>query len=283
MFFLRRALRRDPVPSAAAPDRDTRENLPKLSDQQDRALRDLLRDRPNWYHSWPVTEDQALPGHVSVQETLRIFGVSHDLRGAKILDVGTCNGAFAFEMERRGAQVTAVDICSPDECGFESLAQILRSRVLYLQASVYDLASRFPQNEFDSILFSGVLYHLRHPLLALDTLHQISKSAVWLESHVIDDYVMVRGKPRRLPSRFLNAGMLQFYRSAELNDDPSNFFGFSIHCIESMLWSCGFRPVLRHASRTRAYFHAERMGGPPEYERLLMDRRPSYCNPAGAR
>lgn len=283
MFFLRHALHRDPLPSVASPDRDTRGNLPKLSDQQGRALMDLLRDRPTWYHSWQVTEDLALPGHVSVQETLRVFRVSLDLRGAKILDVGTCNGAFAFELERRGAEVTAVDICSPDEYGFESLAQILRSRVRYLQASVYDLDARFPRNEFDYILFSGVLYHLRHPLLALDNLHRISKSAVWLESHVIDHYVMVRGKPRRLPSRFRHAGILQFYRSAELNDDPSNFFGFSIHCIESMLWSCGFRPVLRHASRTRAYFHAEKMGGAPEYERLLMDKRPSYCYPAGIR
>jgi tRNA (mo5U34)-methyltransferase len=91
-----------------------------------------------------------------------------DLSGWRALDIGCNAGFYSFELARRGADVLGIDI---DE---RYLAQArwargrfdLPGRVSFRRMQVYDLART--RLEFDLVLFMGVLYHLRHPLLALD-------------------------------------------------------------------------------------------------------------------
>ena len=95
-----------------------------------------------------------------------------------MLDIG-CNGGFyAMEMKRRGAaRVVGVDF---DEVSSSKPASPPRSRRLRSSSAVYRCTtSRLSAERFDIVLFVGVLYHLRHPLLALDLIHEhVAKRSV---------------------------------------------------------------------------------------------------------
>src|SRR4051794_2473796 len=92
-----------------------------------------------------------------------------DLTGKRALDIGCNAGFYSFELARRGADVLAIDFdrryLRQAEWARGELG--LGERVELLQMSVYDLAD-LDEEPFDVVLFLGVLYHLRHPLLALD-------------------------------------------------------------------------------------------------------------------
>ncbi len=95
-----------------------------------------------------------------------------DLAGASVLDIGCNAGFYAFEMKRRGAgRVLGIETdprylaqgrLAADALGFGD--------VEFRQCSVYDVGSL--QERFDLVIFMGVLYHLRHPLLALDLIRE---------------------------------------------------------------------------------------------------------------
>src|SRR6185312_6434904 len=93
------------------------------------------------------------------------YPIPQDLKGARVLDIGTWDGWFAFEMERRGAEVVAIDCW--DNPKFHEIHQVLGSRAEHRVMDVYDLTPA-TVGRFDIVLFMGVLYHLKHPLRALE-------------------------------------------------------------------------------------------------------------------
>src|SRR5258706_960173 len=103
------------------------------------------------------------------------------MTGMSVLDIGTTNGAMIFECERGGASgLVAVDILDKDHFGFASLAEFFESKAEFLQGSVYELADVLGET-FDLVIFWGVLYHLRHPLLGLDSVRRLAAGRVTLE------------------------------------------------------------------------------------------------------
>ncbi len=108
--------------------------------------------------------------------------VPQDLHGWRVLDVG-CNGGFySIELARRGAQVTAIDhdprylrqaAWAAQACGVDA-------RITFRLMSLYALA-RLPE-QYDLVWFMGVLYHLRHPLLALDILRTRARRLLMLQT-----------------------------------------------------------------------------------------------------
>jgi tRNA (mo5U34)-methyltransferase len=103
-----------------------------------------------------------------------------DLSGKSVLDIGCNAGFYSIEMKRRGAErVLGID---SDDRYLEQAR--LASRVLgfpdieYRNLSVYDVAAL--GERFDWVIFMGVLYHLRHPLLALDLIRE----------HVAGEYML---------------------------------------------------------------------------------------------
>lgn len=219
------------------------------------------------------------PGDNDIEWLVRVSGVPADLSGASVLDIGTTNGGAAFLLERRGAaRVVAVDIFEPDWFGVAALRELLGSRVEYVQASVYELGGLLKQT-FDVVLFWGVLYHLRHPLLALDNLRALTGGRAWIETAVCD------GELRRAD----RAGSLaRFYRRGELADDPSNWFAPTVVALEEWCGSCGFASERVGAwppkAPARAMLALTPTQGAPEYERISYER-PLRCavpSPPGA-
>src|SRR5690349_1074014 len=94
-----------------------------------------------------------------------------DLSGKSVLDIGCNAGFYSIEMKRRGAdRVLGIDSDERYLAQARFAAQVLQADIEFQRLSVYDVAQL--GERFDVVLFMGVLYHLRHPLLALDLLHE---------------------------------------------------------------------------------------------------------------
>jgi len=125
-----------------------------------------------WFHNIDLGGVTTAPEHFLGDYPAvkwRRFGhaLPADLHGRTVLDIG-CNGGFySIEMKRRGAaRVLGIDIDEGYLRQARFAAQIIGVDIELLQLSVYDVAAL--EERFDIVLFLGVLYHLRHPLLALD-------------------------------------------------------------------------------------------------------------------
>jgi tRNA (mo5U34)-methyltransferase len=128
-----------------------------------------------WFHNLRLAGRETAPEHFlgdHPAEKWRTFRhlVPEDLAGLSVLDIGCNAGFFALEMKRRGAaEVVAVDSDPRYLAQAELASRVTGLPIELRELSVYDVARL--GRRFDLVLFMGVLYHLRHPLLALDLLH----------------------------------------------------------------------------------------------------------------
>src|ERR1041385_1667364 len=122
-----------------------------------------------WWHSFELPDGSVIQGVCDLpglRLRLAQFPIPDDLRGKRVLDIGAWDGWFSFEMERRGAEVTAID--SAEHTQFRVARDLLGSKVDYRIADICRLCSK-DIGRFDIVLFFGVLYHVKHPVLALET------------------------------------------------------------------------------------------------------------------
>jgi len=222
----------EPEVRIAAGDRGFEERIQQLADQVHARFR---------YHSIDLPDGSVLPGLQTVEHLrwrLDLFELPRDLRGKRVLDVGAWDGWFSFECERRGAEVVAVDCIALDT--FLEAKQLLGSKVEYLTLDVNELSAR-RLGHFDIVLFFGVLYHLRHPLLGLEKAVELSTDLALIESFVIEP------EQRQIPA------VMEFYERAELGGQIDNWCGPSPECLVSMCRSAGFAQVeLKDITNRRA-------------------------------
>jgi tRNA (mo5U34)-methyltransferase len=170
-----------------------------------------------WYHRIELAPGVVTPGINDSPHVLGVLddiGLPRDLTGLRVLDLGCRDGFFAFEAERRGArEVVGVDYCDPAKTGFNIAAEILASRVSYRVLNVYDIS---PQTlgKFDVVLFLGLLYHLRDPLLALDRIRAMQEPGglLFAETQLSQEREVLDSP---LP-------LWQFFAGAALNGDATN-------------------------------------------------------------
>ena len=139
-------------------------------------IRQRVRELGDWFHNLNLGGVQTAPDHFlgdypAVKWRTFEHALPSRLDGLSVLDIG-CNGGFySIEMKRRGARrVVGID---SDHRYLEQArfaAEVSGVRIELRNLSVYELPSL--GERFDIVLFMGVLYHLRHPLLALDILHE---------------------------------------------------------------------------------------------------------------
>ncbi len=130
-----------------------------------------------WFHNMQIGGVDTAPDHfLGDYPQVKFAGFAHalpkDLGGASVLDIG-CNGGFyTLEMKRRGAgRVVAMDTDPHylDQARFAARTEGYDD-IEFVRLDVYDIAAL--GERFDLVVFMGVLYHLRHPLLALDLIHE---------------------------------------------------------------------------------------------------------------
>jgi tRNA (mo5U34)-methyltransferase len=171
-----------------------------------------------------------------------------DLRGATALDIGCNAGFYSFELARRGADVLAIDI---DE---HYLAQArwardrfgLRDKVTLRRASVYALHTL--DRSFDLVLFMGVLYHLRHPLLALDIVARKVRGSLVLQTLSLHEDEVTAPVDPGLDGRAALAARgwpRMAFVEGRLAGDPTNWWVPNRAAVEAMVRSCGLAVVGR--------------------------------------
>lgn len=221
-----------------------------------------------WYHAIEVAPGIVTPGRYNPKPFLKLMGFPEDLSGKTVLDIGAYDGFFTFEAEKRGAKrVVALDRHPATHLGFALAHELVNSRAEYVIGSVYDLSPE-THGVFDVVLFFGVLYHLRHPLLALDKIHSVCREYTLVETHVLDQSFIHQGEAVPLESIHTWLGespIMQFYPKNELNNDWSNWWAPNIECLRLMLETSGFRAELTGHWGHRAAFKAARVDFSPPH------------------
>jgi tRNA (mo5U34)-methyltransferase len=213
------------------------------------ALRKAIVDHGRWWHEIELAPGIITPGDDSNRMKVPILdeiGLPQDLKGMRALDVGCSDGFFSFELERRGADVVAIDFVPETYTGFAIARRALGSTVEYRMDNVYNIRPE-TYGTFDLILFLGVLYHLRKPLAALDRLRSVLQTGgqLFVGTMMIDEYVLLRdGQVTSLASLnpLLNdISLWQAYPRDSLNGDYTNCFAPNRHALEAALSDSQFR------------------------------------------
>lgn len=186
-----------------------------------------------WFHRIDLGDGIITPGLDDTPAKLTRVRLPADLKGKSVLDIGAWDGFFSFEAERRGARrVLAVDsFCWSGEgwgskAGFDLARRRLDSKVEDREMDVLELSPE-TIGTFDVVLFFGVLYHMRHPLLALEKVSSVTDSHLILETKV--DLLSAK------------TPAMAFYVGDELNGDPTNWWAPNIPGLCDMLRAVGFK------------------------------------------
>jgi SAM-dependent methyltransferase len=188
------------------------------------AARSALEVNPTWYHSIELAPGVVSPGQVD-HRGLVAKVLPDDLDGLRALDIGTFDGFWAFEMEKRGAEVVAIDVETIDAAewpplnrerlrnetqafgielgrGFRLAKEILGSNVERVVSSVYDLTPDVIGGPVDFVFEGAVLLHLRDPVRALERARGVlspdGRMLIWELISVLDTL----RAPRRPVARF---------------------------------------------------------------------------------
>jgi tRNA (mo5U34)-methyltransferase len=215
-------------------------------------IQQRVRELGPWFHNLDLQGIKTAPDHFlgdypAVKWQRFADAIPADLRGKSVLDIG-CNGGFyAIEMKRRGAdRVVGIDEDATYLAQARFAAEITGMDIELKQLSVYDVAVL--GETFDLVLFLGVLYHLRHPLLALDLIHEhVARDVLVFQSMqrgsdevepVATDYPFEEDRIFHRP----DFPRLYFIEQ-KYSGDPTNWWIPNRACSEALLRSAGFEII----------------------------------------
>ena len=228
---------------------------------------------PFWYHAIDVAPGLTTPGWFDLRHVVDQLPWP-DVAGKRCLDIGTFDGFFAFEMERRGAaEVVAVDIEDhrlwdwpadarpglvddierdvafvgpPKGDGFRLLADILGSRAQWSPTSIYDLDPK-ELGTFDVVVCGSLMLHLQNPVRALEAVRSVCRG-VLLSSEQIELGLTLLSRKRPL------------FRLSGTGKDCQWWLGNGAGH-EQLLWSAGF--AVERRTRPFTVRFAEHPSKPP--------------------
>jgi tRNA (mo5U34)-methyltransferase len=215
----------------------------------------------DWFHQIELPGGSITPGRDRSAEKLAGLHLP-DLTGKTVLDVGAWDGYFSFAAERLGAsRVLATDSYiwrqPAGKHGFDHARRALGSSVEHIEIDVLDISPE-TVGHFDVVLFLGVLYHMRHPLLALERVASVTRETLVLETLV--------------DMTFLRTPAAAFY-PWRLHGDETNWWGPNRAAVLGMLHSVGFERVVPYPVRR---FSAARLRGLPRRAKSGVSQVPAY-------
>jgi tRNA (mo5U34)-methyltransferase len=241
-------------------------------------LQERIAELGPWFHNLDIKGVKTAPNHfLGDYPNFKWQGFRHivpeDLEGRSVLDVGCNAGFYSLEMKRRNAaRVLGIDSDPRYLRQARFAAEQSGLDVQFRQMSVYEVGKL--GETFDLVIFMGVLYHLRHPLLALDLLHE----------HVVGDQLLFQCLQRgdeRISDLQENYEFSEwavfdspdypklFFVEERYASDPTNWFVPNRAGMEAMLRSSGF---LIEANPEREVYLCRR--GPRHY---AVESPPSIC------
>lgn len=239
--------------------------MPSAAQERSRGNADELRARVReldpWYHTLDLGHGVVTEGMFDLRPFVDRYGLP-DVSGLRVLDVGTFDGFWSFELERRGARVTSIDLdriqeldwpprlrpAADGERGgtFRLAREALGSSVERVGCSIYDATPERLGGTFDLVFCGSVLIHLRDPMLALERMAGLCHGRLI----VAEEY------SRKLAP-------LPFARGAEFRGDSpwSTWWIPTAATWARMVHTAGFEDVERHG-RFNLRFRAGRGGVP---------------------
>lgn len=202
-----------------------------------------------WFHNLRLRGIQTAPRHFlgdypRVKYERFADALPSDLTGKTVLDIGCNAGFYSMEMKRRGAErVLGIDTDDRYLAQARFAAAVLEMEIEFRRLSVWEIGAL--GECFDLVLFMGVLYHLRHPLLALDLIHEhAARDLLVFQSMqrgskqvaaVSEDYDFLQS------DHFQDPGYPQMYFiEQKYAHDETNWWVPNRACVEAMLRSSGF-------------------------------------------
>jgi tRNA (mo5U34)-methyltransferase len=210
-----------------------------------------------WFHNIELGDVRTAPDHFlgdypGVKWRAFAAAIPQDLSGWTVLDIGCNAGFYSMQMKRRGAdRVLGIDFDESYLAQARFAAEVEDLDIEFKNVSVYDVGAL--GERFDLVLFMGVLYHLRHPLLALDLICE----------HVVDNLMVFQSMQRGCAEARALAENYPFWEYDMFNaadfpklhfiehrysDDPTNWWIPNAAAAEAMLRSAGFE-IVAHPER----------------------------------
>lgn len=164
-------------------------------------------EKLEWYHTIDLGDGIVTPGIYDHRPYLNYYGIPKDLMGKTVLDIGAASGFFSFETERRGAQVTAVDLPAwfdhdfgpcyePDktaEAGLDYLREpillakrALDSQIEKIEMNIYDVSPE-TVGTYDLVFCGSLLLHLTDPIRALWQIQRVTRQAAIISTAIAPD------------------------------------------------------------------------------------------------
>ncbi len=229
-------------------------------------------DNEVWYHKIDLPHGIQTAGWAPLDASL--YKLPDDLTGKRVLDVGAWDGYWTFEALKRGAaEVVAIenftDTIYENEQRSWHTFHLCREALGYsreqaktLEMSVYDVTPA-RLGHFDVVLFFGVLYHCRHPLLALDQLATVTNERICIESAVCDDFSPYRYSVKEKTNGGYKDGVvMEFYPKDQLGQNVTNWWAPTTECLREMVLAAGFKraeswkwPKPQHLKECRGFVH----------------------------
>lgn len=215
-------------------------------------IRQRVHDLGEWFHNLNLNGVQTAPRHFlgdypMIKWRQFAHAIPADLTGRSVLDIGCNAGFYSIEMKRRGAdRVVGIDSDEGYLAQARFAAEVCGAEIEFRRLSVYDVEKL--GRRFDLVLFMGVLYHLRHPLLALDLLYE----------HVVNDLFVFQTMCRGSEALSEFDDDYPFSEEGIFNDpafprmhfvekryagDPTNWWIPNRACAAAMLRSAGFQTI----------------------------------------
>jgi tRNA (mo5U34)-methyltransferase len=230
----------------------------KAQEEQAATLGERIAALAPWFHNMELDGVWTAPDHfLGNYPQFKFERFAHalpqDLTGKTVLDIGCNAGFYTMEMARRGAaRVVGIDSDPRYLEQARLAAEVLgfSDRIELRQLDVYNVGAL--GEAFDVVIFMGVLYHLRHPLLALDLVHEHAARDLMIFQtlqrgsrnvlSVPEDHPFYEPGTRNTPSCFDEPAYPKMhFVEREYAHDWTNWWIPNRACTEAMLRASGFR------------------------------------------
>jgi tRNA (mo5U34)-methyltransferase len=213
-----------------------------------------IRELGPWFHDLDLRGVQTAPDHplgpflAELWEQVEL-ALPADMSGKTVLDIGCNAGFYSLRLHARGAQVTGIDHDAHYLAQARFAAEVIGADIEYRQLDVYDVERLGRQ--FDYVLFMGVLYHLRYPLLALDRVAGLVRERLIFQTMIRGPLGSIQlGADYPITERriFEDPRMpAMYFVEHQYAGDPTNWWIPNESGMEAMLRSAGLRIDARPA------------------------------------
>lgn len=215
-------------------------------------IKNRITELGPWFHNMNLCGIQTAPDHFlgdypSIKWTRFSHAMPSDLRGKTVLDIGCNAGFYSIEMKKRGAdRVIAIDHDSAYLEQARFAARVHGMEIEFNQMSVYEVAEL--GERFDIVIFMGLFYHLRHPLLALDLIHEYAAKDILIFQSMLRGSSSIDQVAYDYPFSeqeiFHEPGFPSMYFiENRYSGDPTNWWVPNKSCVEALLRSSGFEII----------------------------------------